>query len=75
MEQKMLKFLLIQLKLTALGCVGAMIFFLFAAFHPAKKENEPNNKHSTYSCGKDKEQVRESLLIGNLFTYGTLDSE
>jgi hypothetical protein len=74
MEQKMLKFLLIQLKLMALGCIGAMIFFLFAAFHPAKKENE-QNKHSASSCVKNKEEVRESLLIGNLFSYGTLDSE
>ena len=74
MEQKMLKLLLIQLKLVALGFVAAMLFLLFVGFSPAKRTEAKPCRHSCVVNEKS-EEVREDFLIGKLFSYATLETE
>jgi len=76
MEQRTLKLLRIQLKLVALVCVAAMVVFLCVAFSPAKRMVEPSCKKA--ACLKEKEQrddLRESFLIGKLLSYSTFETE
>jgi len=74
MEQRMLKLLLFQLKLVAVASLGAMVFFLFVAFSPAKKSEKKACKHAC-TVNEREEEARESFLIGKLFTYSTLETE
>ena len=73
MELRILKILLIQLKVFAIGCIAAMSIFLFFAFRPGKAASDSNHKQSCYTKEKEDEDVKESFLIGNFFAHGTLN--
>ena len=76
MEQRASNLLLIQLKAVALLSVGAMVFFVFLAFSPAKRVVESSCKKA--ACIKEKEQrddLRESYIIGKLLSYSSFETE
>ena len=76
MEQRLMKLLLIQLKITALVSVAGMLVFLFVAFSPAKRVVKTACKKT--ACVKEKEyseDVRENFLLGQIFSYATLETE
>jgi len=76
MEQRASKLLVIQLKVVALFCAGAMVFFVFLAFSPAKRIVESSCKKA--ACIKEKEQrddLREGYIIGKLLSYSNFETE
>ena len=76
MEQRLMNLLLIQLKVMALVSVAAMVIFLIVAFSPAKHAVENTCKKT--ACVKEKEyseDVRENFLLGQIFSYATLETE
>ncbi len=70
MEQKMMRILLIQLKLVAIGCIGFMIFFLSTAFRSEEKATDPW-KEMGISRTEGEDFITESFLRGYLYVYGT----
>lgn len=76
MEQRLMKLLLIQLKVVALVSVAAMVIFLFMAFSPAKHVAETTCKKAACLKGEEyKDDVRESFLLGQIFSFATFETE
>jgi hypothetical protein len=67
-EQKLLKILLVQLKLVALGCLALMLLFLFSAFKPGPSDDLWKRLGISREIGED--NISESFFRGYLFTAG-----
>ena len=70
MEQRILKVILIQLKIMAIGCFAVMALVLTTAFRPEKELNDFWKQLGiTKEEGDDK--ITEGFLRGYLLSYGT----
>jgi hypothetical protein len=68
-EQKLLKILLVQLKLVAVGCLALILLFLFSAFKPGMPSDELWRRLGiSQETGED--YISESFFRGYLFTAG-----
>jgi hypothetical protein len=72
MEQKLLKIILIQLKLVALGCVAMMIFVISTAF---RSENGSDNPFKEIGISKEQgeEFMTESFLKGYFYSLSSIN--
>ncbi|HYJ37577.1 MAG TPA: hypothetical protein VEV87_03135 [Chitinophagaceae bacterium] len=72
MEQKLLKIILIQLKLVALGCVAMMIFVISTAF---RSEDGSDNPFKEIGISKERgeEFITESFLKGYFYSLSSVN--
>jgi hypothetical protein len=72
MEQKLLKILLIQLKVAALGCIAMLIFMISTAF---RSENGSDNPFKEIGISKEQgeEFMTESFLKGYFYSLSSIN--